>query len=153
MVLSGATLPLPFLDQAVVLTNLAPPVTALLLGHALTDSMQKVNRVAQRSLPLIAGMRFAWLQIAALPVAIAMSSTVDPALYATVPAFVAVSAVLVAALGQWYWPPILVSTYAWIRFSQGESFHQKVDPSPVGLAALLLVSGLVYVGAASLRNR
>lgn len=153
LLVSGGTVPLPVFEQTVVLTNLGPPLTALLLGYSLIDSTREMNRISQRPLIWLSMARYALTQIAAVPVAVALSAAVDRALYATVALFVAGAAVFVALLNEWYWPPILIGTYGWLRFSQSAEFYTTVDVSPLVLVGAVLLGGSIYVVGSRLRAR
>ncbi|NHA00612.1 hypothetical protein G5V59_12900 [Nocardioides sp. W3-2-3] len=146
-------MPLPAFEQAVILTNLAPPLTALLLGHALIDSTEDLNRLSQRPVVWLRTARYVLIQIAAIPAAVTLSAAVDSALYATVPLFVAAAAVLVVLLGDWYWPPILIGIYGWLRFTQAEAFLTAVDVGPILLAGAVLLGGVAYVFGERLRSQ
>ena len=153
LLVSGETLPLPAFEQTVVLTNLAPPLTALLLSSALIDSTREMNRISQRPLIWLSLGRYALTQLAAIPVAVALTVAVDQTLYAAVALFVAGAALLVALLDEWYWPPILICIYGWLRFSQSAEFYTTVDVSPLVLVGAVLLGCAIYVVGSRLRAR
>lgn len=135
---------LPTFEHSVAVASLVPPVAALVLGESLIEPVPEAVKLAHRSLPTIYGTRYLMLQLTGAVITLAMVTAVDPGLYAVVPAFVALSALCVAALQEWYWVPLLPTVYGWLHLSQSDHYLAQVDVGVLELGAIVLASGAVY---------
>lgn len=143
-VYSSNVLLLPTLEQAIAVVNLVPPLAGTLLGHSLVEPLPDGARTAQRRLVPMFAARYAVLQLVGVIIVVVLAGTAGYAAWPAVPAFVALSAICVTALREWYWVPMLAVTYGWLQLGQGTVPDRLADLGLGGAAVAAVAGGAVY---------
>lgn len=139
---------LPSFAASIPALDLVPPAAALLLGSPLVDRTPDLTLRAVRPLSRVLLLRYAAVQAAgALVVASLVLSawTLERAL--VVVPFLAGAALGTAALGGWYWVPVMGGSYAWLLWVQHLDGVGEADVDVVVALTSLALAGLAYVGA------
>jgi hypothetical protein len=143
---------LPTFAAAIPVLDLVPPAAALVLAAPLVDQTPELTLRAGRPLWVVLVLRYAAVQGAgALVLASLALSPWTLARSLTVVLFLSGATVAAAALGAWYWVPVMGTSYAWLWRTQHLDDLGEADVGVLtGLGALVL-AGLTHVAVGAYR--
>ncbi|MCD4532678.1 hypothetical protein LRP67_01060 [Nocardioides sp. cx-169] len=145
---------LPSFEAAISTLDLVPPAAGMLLAAPLVDQTPELTLRSTRPLALLLLLRYAAVQCAGAVVLASLALTAWTLERAgVVVLFLAGSAVAAAALGGWYWVPVLGAGYAWLWRAQDLRDLADADVPLLTAAAGLGLGGLFYVAAVGHRLR